>query len=79
MSDSKEFQNAESIRSGKFHVRSGKLEERNSSNAQIWTLLDEQRQMIIAEYCEIPEGMLRPSFVSPRRKEGPAMHLGYTW
>ena len=32
--------------------RSGKLEERNSSNAQIRTLLDEQRQMIIAEYCE---------------------------
>ena len=32
---------------------SGKLEERNSSNAQkIRTLLDEQRQMIIAEYCE---------------------------
>ena len=26
--------------------------ERNSSNAQIRTLLDEQRQMIIAEYCE---------------------------
>ena len=32
--------------------RTGKLEERNSSNAQIRTLLDEQRQMIIAEYCE---------------------------
>ena len=32
--------------------RSGKPEERNSSNAQIGTLLDEQRQMIIAEYCE---------------------------
>ena len=31
---------------------SGKPEERNSSNAQIGTLLDEQRQMIIAEYCE---------------------------
>ena len=31
--------------------RSGKPEERNSSNAQIRTLLDEQRQMIIAEYC----------------------------
>ena len=26
--------------------------ERNSSNAQIRTLLDEERQMIIAEYCE---------------------------
>ena len=32
--------------------RSGKLEERNSSNAQIRTLLEEQRQMIIAECCE---------------------------
>ena len=32
--------------------RSGKPEERNSSNAQIRTLLDEQRQMTIAEYCE---------------------------
>ena len=30
--------------------RSGKPEEGNSSNAQITTLLDEQRQMIIAEY-----------------------------
>ena len=32
--------------------RSGKPEERNSSNAQVRTLLEEQRQMIIAEYCE---------------------------
>ena len=32
--------------------RSGKPEERNSSNAQIRTLLEEQRQMIIAKYCE---------------------------
>ena len=32
--------------------RSGKLEERISSNAQIRTLLEEQRQMITAEYCE---------------------------
>ena len=31
---------------------SGKPDERNSSNAQIRTLLGEQRQMIIAEYCE---------------------------
>ena len=30
----------------------GKLVGENSSNAQIRTLLDEQRQMIIAEYCE---------------------------
>ena len=31
---------------------SGQPDERNSSNAQIRTLLEEQRQMIIAEYCE---------------------------
>ena len=31
---------------------SGKLDERNSSSAQIRTLFEEQRQMIIAEYCE---------------------------
>ena len=34
------------------HDRSGKLEERDSSNAQIRTLLEEQRQTIIAEYRE---------------------------
>ena len=32
--------------------RTGKLMGESSSNAQIRTLLDEQRQMIIAEYCE---------------------------
>ena len=32
--------------------RSGKIDERNSSNAQIRTLLEEQRQTIIAEYRE---------------------------
>ena len=32
--------------------RSGKPVGESSSNAQIRTLLDEQRQMIIAEYCE---------------------------
>ena len=32
--------------------RSGKPDERNSSNAQIRTLLEEQRQTIIAEYRE---------------------------
>ena len=32
--------------------RSGQPDERYSSKAQIRTLLDEQRQMIIAEYCE---------------------------
>ena len=32
--------------------RSGNPDERNSSNAQIRTLLEEQRQLIITEYCE---------------------------
>ena len=31
---------------------SGKPDERDSSNAQIRTLLEEQKQMIIAEYCD---------------------------
>ena len=34
------------------HDRSGKPDERNSSNAQIRTLLEDQRQMIIAEFRE---------------------------
>ena len=32
--------------------RTGKRVEESSSSAQIRTLFDEQRQMIIAEYCE---------------------------
>ena len=36
----------------KWSIDQGKPEERDSSNAQVGTLLDEQRQMIIAEYCE---------------------------
>ena len=32
--------------------RTGKPVGESSSNAQIMTLLDEQRQMIIAEYCQ---------------------------
>ena len=50
MNDSKEFQDAESIRSGNSHVTS---------------------QPMSFPTHPIPEGMLRPSFVSPRRKEGP--------
>ena len=34
------------------HDRSGQPDERNSSNAQIRTLLEEQRQMIVAEYLK---------------------------
>ena len=50
MSGSKEFQDAESTRSGNSHVTS---------------------QPLLFPEHPIPEGMLRPSFVSPRRKEGP--------
>ena len=37
---------------GEMVDRSGQPDERNSSNAQIRTLLEEQRQTIIAEYRE---------------------------
>ena len=40
----------------------------NSSNAQIRTLLDEQRQMIIAEYCEKSQSSRTPRSSSRRRK-----------
>ena len=49
MNDSKDFQDAESVRSGNSHVTS--------------------QPMLFPEH-PIPEGLLRPSFVSPRRKEG---------
>ena len=50
MNDSKDFQDAESIRSGNSHVTS---------------------QPMSFPFHPVPEGMLRHSFVSPRRKEGP--------
>ena len=50
MNDSKDFQDAESVRSGNSHVTSQPMSFPANS---------------------IPEGMLRPSFVSPCRKEGP--------
>ena len=50
MNDSKNFQDAESVRSGNSHVTS---------------------QTVLFPKHPIPEGILRPSFVSPRRKEGP--------
>ena len=43
---------SENAQAEKMVDRTGKLLEGNSSNAQIRTLLDEQRQMIIAECCE---------------------------
>ena len=49
MNDSKDFQDAESVRSGNSHVTN--------------------RPMLCPKH-PIHEGMLRPSFLSPRRKEG---------
>ena len=43
---------SENTQAEKVVDRTGKPEERNSSNAQIRTLLEEQRQTIIAEYLE---------------------------
>ena len=50
MNDSKNFQDAESVRSGNSHVTS---------------------RPVSFPLHPIPERLLRPSFVSPRRKEGP--------
>ena len=55
MNDSKDFQDAESVRSGNSHVTS---------------------QPMLFPAHPIPEGMLRHSFVSPRRKEGPPCIFG---
>ena len=49
MNDSKDFQDAESVRSGNSHVT---------------------RQPMLFPKHPFPEGLLRPSFVSPRRKGG---------
>ena len=43
---------SENIQIERMVDRSGQLDERNSSNAQIMTFCEEQRQMIIAEYRE---------------------------
>ena len=43
---------SENTQAEKVVDRSGQPEEQNSSNAQIRTFLEEQRQMIVAEYCE---------------------------
>ena len=56
MNDSKDFQDAESVRSGNSHVTS--------------------RPVSFPPH-PIPEGMLRHSFVSPCRKEGPPTHMVY--
>ena len=58
MNDSKDFRDAESVRSGNSHVTS--------------------RPVSFPPH-PIPEGMVRHSFVSPRRKKRAAKHLGHTW
>ena len=58
MNDSKDFLDAESVRSGNSHVTS--------------------RPVSFPPH-PIPEGLLRHSFISPRRKEGPPCILGHTW
>ena len=58
MNDSKDFQDAESVRSGNSHVTS---------------------RPVSFPTHPIPEGMLRHSFVSPCRTEGPLSNLGHTW
>ena len=47
--------------------RTGKPVGESSSSAQIRTLLDEQRQMIVAEYCERNWSTRTPSSSSRRR------------
>ena len=59
MNDSKDFQDAESVRSGNSHVTS--------------------QPMSFPSDIQYQKGLLRPSFVSPRRQRRAAMHLGYTW
>ena len=59
---------SENAQAEKVVDRSGKPVGENSSNAQIRTLLDEQRQMIIAEYCESSR---TPSSSSRRRARTP--------
>ena len=52
----------------KWSIDQGNLRSDNSSNAQIRTLLDEQRQMIIAEYCEkIGQHELQAAHAEERR------------
>ena len=58
MKDSKDVQDAESVRSGNSHVTS---------------------RPVSCPPHPIPEGMLRHSFVSPSRREGPPKRLGHTW
>ena len=63
---------SEDIQTEKMVDGSGKPDERDSSNAQIRTLLEEQRQMIIAEYREKSQSSRTPSSSRRRRAPTPA-------
>ena len=60
---------SEDIQTERMVDGSGQPDERNSSNAQIRTLLEEQRQMIIAEYREKSQSSRTPC--SSRRRRAP--------
>ena len=62
---------SEDIQTEKIVDRSGQPDERKSSNAQIRTLLEEQRQTIIAEYREKRRFSRTPS--SLRRRRAPTL------
>ena len=56
---------------GEMVDRSGQPDECNSSKAQIWTLLEEQRQTIIAEYRKKSQSSRTPISSSRRRAPTP--------
>ena len=58
------------------HDRSGKPDERNSSNAQIRTLLEEQRQTIIAEYRQ---NVGHHELQAAHAEEEPRLQQGQLW
>ena len=60
---------SENTQTDKMVDGSGQPDERNSSNAQIRTLHEEQRQMIIAEYREKSQSSRTPC--SSRRRRAP--------
>ena len=60
---------SENTQTEKMVDRSGQPDERDSSNAQIRTLLEEQRQTMIAEYREKSQSSRTPC--SSRRRRAP--------
>ena len=70
MNDSRDFQDAESVRSGQSHVTS-QLVFFPPHPDPFWNAKPFSGNAELQQWAVIPEGMLRPSFISPRRKEGP--------